>query len=280
MPSARFVKVLVEAPLPELDYAIGDNPVPQIGDRVLVPLGSRRVVALVTGLADTSDVPAARLKSVLHVFNDVPPVSDDWLRLMSFAAYYYLRPRGEAALSALPTFFRKPPTPAYDKRLERLRTLKERKIAYEPAPMLNDEQQAAADAVSLSTGYAPFLLFGVTGSGKTEVYLHIIESVLARDPQAQVMLLVPEINLTPQLEGRVRARFADLTVVTMHSELTPMQRARSWLAVHEGRARILVGTRMAVFASFRKLSLVIVDEEHDASYKAGEHALFGPRRGA
>ena len=277
MPSARFVKVLVEVPLPELDYVIGDNPVPQIGDRVLVPLGSRRVVALVTGLADTSDVPAARLKSVLHVFNDVPPVSDDWLRLMSFAAYYYLRPRGEAALSALPTFFRKPPTPAYDKRLERLRTLKERKIAYEPAPMLNDEQQAAADAVSLSTGYAPFLLFGVTGSGKTEVYLHIIESVLARDPQAQVMLLVPEINLTPQLEGRVRARFADLTVVTMHSELTPMQRARSWLAVHEGRARILVGTRMAVFASFRKLSLVIVDEEHDASYKAGEGMRFSAR---
>lgn len=91
----------------------------------------------------------------------------------------------------------------------------------------------------------------MTGSGKTEVYLHIIESVLAKDPQAQVMLLVPEINLTPQLEARVRARFAQATVVTMHSSLTPAQRARNWLAVHEGRARILVGTRMAVLRAFK-----------------------------
>ena len=104
-----------------------------------------------------------------------------------------------------------------------------------------------------------------------------VDEMLAKDPQAQVMLLVPEINLTPQLEARVRARFAQATVVTMHSSLTPAQRARNWLAVHEGRARILVGTRMAVFASFQKLSLVIVDEEHDPSYKAGEGMRFSAR---
>ena len=131
--------------------------------------------------------------------------------------------------------------------------------------------------MSASTGYAPFMLFGVTGSGKTEVYLHIIESVLTKDHEAQVMLLVPEINLTPQLEARVRARFAQALVVTMHSSLTPAERARNWLAVHEGRARILVGTRMAVFASFQKLSLIIVDEEHDPSYKAGEGMRFSAR---
>ena len=91
------------------------------------------------------------------------------------------------------------------------------------------------------------------------------------------MLLVPEINLTPQLEARVRARFAQALVVTMHSSLTPAERARNWLAVHEGRARILVGTRMAVFASFQKLSLIIVDEEHDPSYKAGEGMRFSAR---
>lgn len=277
MQSAQFVKVIVEAPLGELDYRIGDNPVPRIGSRVLVQLGARRVIGLVTALAETTELAEERVRPVLRVFDDIPPLRDEWLRLMGFAADYYLRPKGEAALSALPQFFRRPPTPQYEKRLERLRTLKTKKITPEPAPALNDEQQAAADAVSSSSGYAPFVLFGVTGSGKTEVYLHIIERTLEADPEAQVMLLVPEINLTPQLEARVRGRFAGLTVVTMHSNLAPMERARSWLAVHEGKARILVGTRMAVFASFQKLSLVIVDEEHDPSYKAGEGMRFSAR---
>lgn len=128
-----------------------------------------------------------------------------------------------------------------------------------------------------SHGFQPFLLFGVTGSGKTEVYLHIMEEVLKRDPQAQVLLLVPEINLTPQLENRVRSRFTDETVVTLHSELSLKQRAANWLAVHEGRARVLVGTRMAVFASFQKIALLIVDEEHDTSYKAGDGLHYSAR---
>lgn len=277
MQSPQFVKVIVDAPLPELDYLLGENPLPEPGERVMVSLGTRKVIGIVTGLSAVSDVPVNRLKPVLKVFRDVRPLSAEWLKTMSFAADYYLRSKGEAALSVLPPFFRQPPTPAYEKRLARLREIKLKKIAFEPAPELNEQQQAAADAVAVSFGYAPFLLFGVTGSGKTEVYLHIIESVLAKDPQAQVMLLVPEINLTPQLEARVRARFAELMVVTMHSSLTPMERARNWLAVHEGRARILVGTRMAVFASFSKLSLIIVDEEHDPSYKAGEGMRFSAR---
>ena len=273
----QFAKVIVDAPLPELDYTVGDEVQLMVGDRVLVPLGARKVVGIVTGLSDSTEVAAGKLKSVLRVFHEVEPLRKEWLKTMAFAADYYLRPRGEAALSALPPFFRLPATPTYERRLQKLRELKTKKITYEPAPVLNDEQKAAADAVSASTGYAPFMLFGVTGSGKTEVYLHIIASVLAKDHEAQVMLLVPEINLTPQLEARVRARFAQALVVTMHSSLTPAERARNWLAVHEGRARILVGTRMAVFASFQKLSLIIVDEEHDPSYKAGEGMRFSAR---
>lgn len=273
----QFAKVIVDAPLPELDYTVGDEVQLMVGDRVLVPLGARKVVGIVTGLSDSTEIAAGKLKSVLRVFHEVEPLRKEWLKTMAFAADYYLRPRGEAALSALPPFFRLPATPTYERRLQKLRELKTKKITYEPAPVLNDEQKAAADAVSASTGYAPFMLFGVTGSGKTEVYLHIIESVLDKDHEAQVMLLVPEINLTPQLEARVRARFAQALVVTMHSSLTPAERARNWLAVHEGRARILVGTRMAVFASFQKLSLIIVDEEHDPSYKAGEGMRFSAR---
>ena len=100
-----------------------------------------------------------------------------------------------------------------------------------------------------------------------------MERVLARDPEAQVLLLVPEINLTPQLEGRVRSRFPGESVVTLNSDLADMERARSWLAVHEGRARVLVGTRMSVFSSFRKLSLVIVDQ----SFKAGDGLRYSAR---
>ncbi len=275
---SRYIKVIVEAPLGELDYALEEGMDPKPGDRVVVPFGVRRkLVGIVTANIDTTDVPADKIKTVIRVLNDVEPLRDEWMRLTAFAADYYLKSWGEAAVAALPPFFRTLPKARYEASLKRLREIKLKKIAPKPAPQLNDEQQAASQAVSKAAGFAPFLLFGVTGSGKTEVYLHIIRSVIARDPQAQVMLLVPEINLTPQLEARVRGRFFDTAVVTMHSGLTDADRARSWLAVHEGRARILVGTRMAVFASFKKLSLIIVDEEHDASYKAGEGMRFSAR---
>ena len=91
---------------------------------------------------------------------------------------------------------------------------------------LNDEQRAAVEAVVSREGYATYVLFGVTGSGKTEVYLHLIEETLKKHPTGQVLLLVPEINLTPQLEARVRGRFVDELVVTMHSNLTPKELAR------------------------------------------------------
>ena len=125
------------------------------------------------------------------------------------------------------------------------------------------------------------LLFGATGSGKTEVYLHSVQATLARDPAAQAMVMVPEINLTPQLEERVRERFCHLygddAVVSMHSGMTPAQRLKSWLAAHQGVARVVLGTRMAVFASMPGLQLIIVDEEHDPSYKQQEGARYSAR---
>lgn len=96
----------------------------------------------------------------------------------------------------------------------------------------------------------PGLLFGATGSGKTEVYLQLVQRLLARSPQAQALVMVPEINLTPQLEARFRARFAprfgQQALVAMHSGMTPAQRLHSWLAAHSGAARIVLGTRMAI----------------------------------
>ena len=144
---------------------------------------------------------------------------------------------------------------------------------------LSAEQAEALAQVEAQSG--PFLLFGATGSGKTEVYLQAVEQLLAREPQAQTLVMVPEINLTPQLEARFSERFAShwgpQAVVSLHSGMTPAQRLNAWLAAHQGGARIVLGTRMAVFASMPGLRLIVVDEEHDPSYKSGEGARYSAR---
>jgi primosomal protein N' (replication factor Y) len=144
---------------------------------------------------------------------------------------------------------------------------------------LSPEQAEALAQIEAQSG--PFLLFGATGSGKTEVYLQAVEQLLAREPQAQTLVMVPEINLTPQLEARFVERFAPQwgpqAVVSLHSGMTPAQRLSAWLAAHQGGARIVLGTRMAVFASMPGLRLIVVDEEHDPSYKSGEGARYSAR---
>jgi primosomal protein N' (replication factor Y) len=145
------------------------------------------------------------------------------------------------------------------------------------APALHPEQARAVQAIGQSAGYAAFLLFGVTGSGKTEVYLHAAARALQRDPQAQVLILTPEINLTPQLVRRFEQRFGAQQLAVLHSGLSERQRLRHWLAAHTGQARIVLGTRLAVLASIPALRLIVVDEEHDPSYKQQEGARYSAR---
>lgn len=148
------------------------------------------------------------------------------------------------------------------------------------APVLTAQQAQAIAAVQAAANEAappPLLLFGNTGSGKTEVYLQAVAQALAHDAQAQVLVLVPEINLTPQLEQRFAARFAQQRIVALHSGMTPAQRLQGWLAAHTGQARIVLGTRMAVLASIPHLRLIVVDEEHDPSYKQQEGARYSAR---
>ncbi|HEX7112138.1 MAG TPA: primosomal protein N' [Mizugakiibacter sp.] len=144
-----------------------------------------------------------------------------------------------------------------------------------PAAALNTEQQAAVDAVAAADGaFQPFLLDGVTGSGKTEVYLALIERTLAAGRQA--LLLVPEIGLAPQTVRRLRERFGD-QVDVLHSNLAEGERARAWLRARRGGAHVLLGTRSAVFAPLPDLGLVVVDEEHDTSYKQQEGFRYHAR---
>ncbi|GJG98938.1 primosomal protein N' [Paraburkholderia terrae] len=147
-------------------------------------------------------------------------------------------------------------------------------------PTLTDEQTAAVEAIRDAQSFAPFLLHGVTGSGKTEVYLRALAGLLATNPQAQALVLVPEINLTPQFEAAFRARFAsmdDTEIVTLHSGLAEGERARNWFAAHTGRARIVLGTRLAVLASLPHLAIIVVDEEHDPAYKQQEGLRYSAR---
>ena len=144
-----------------------------------------------------------------------------------------------------------------------------------PPLALTTQQSEALAAMECESG--PFLLFGATGSGKTEVYLQAVQRMLQREPQAQALVMVPEINLTPQLQARFVARFGAGNVVAMNSGITPPQRLKSWLAAHSGTARIVLGTRMAVFASIPNLRLIVVDEEHDPSYKQQEGARYSAR---
>jgi primosomal protein N' (replication factor Y) len=143
------------------------------------------------------------------------------------------------------------------------------------AHTLTPAQQQAVDAVAQARGFAAFLLHGVTGSGKTEVYVHLMRHALQQG--GQVLLLVPEINLTPQLEGYFRSRFPDAELASLHSGLGEGERAQNWLRAQAGRARIVLGTRLSVFAPLQCLALIIVDEEHDASYKQQDGLRYSAR---
>ena len=135
-------------------------------------------------------------------------------------------------------------------------------------PALSAEQTAAVAAIDAAHGrFAPFLLYGITGSGKTEVYLHAVEHALRRGQRA--LVLVPEIGLTPQLVGRFRERFA-VPLALLHSALNDSERLTAWRQCLSGEARVVLGTRSAVFAPLSDLGIVIVDEEHDASFKQQE----------
>ncbi len=294
--SRLIVRVALDQPIPTLfDYLCTILPAPQPGQLVSVPFGRRSLVGLVCEVVEHSDIPTERLRTLEAIWADCPPLSTQWLALLAFAADYYQRSLGEVALPSLPPALRNA------KRWQRLL------IPASPVPLsgepkdgapavlpimadaqappiveriLTPEQTEVLRTLNSARGFSPFLLYGITGSGKTEVYLQMVAGLLARDPLAQVLVLVPEINLTPQFEKTFRARFSAWpaqAIVTLHSGLAEGARARHWLAAHTGQARIVLGTRLAVLASLPRLSLIVVDEEHEAAYKQQEGLRYSAR---
>nr|WP_297531681.1 primosomal protein N' [uncultured Roseateles sp.] len=301
-PPLRRVRVAVEAPQHSgltgpLDYLGPQDLTP--GTLVHVTLGRRDVMGLVwddpaegQDLPGQEPLPESELRPVGEALDALPPLSDRWRRLVEFAAGYYQRSIGELALAVLPPQLRDLDAKQLQARLKKLdkadaeaakAALASEGAAETPTPVrerpaLTAQQQSALDALAEQArreAPQPALLWGLTGSGKTEIYLRAAEAALERGQQ--VLVLVPEINLTPQLEARFAERFAGRSIVSLHSALTPAQRLRHWLAAHLGRAQLVLGTRLAVFASLPRLGLIVVDEEHDPSYKQQDGARYSAR---
>lgn len=287
--AAAVVQVAVHTPLHArvgglLSYS-HTAPLPA-GTLVRVPLGARQLLGVVWDAAPAPPLPAqVQLRAVASVLQPLPPLPASWQRLVAFTARYYQRSVGEVATMALPPLLRKLSTEQLQRRLQRARPAPHMPPDRHAGPesektvALTAEQHTVCEQIESQSG--PFLVYGATGSGKTEVYLHVVQQALARNPQAQALVLVPEINLTPQLLERFQRRFAPLwgaqAVVSLHSGLTEAQRINHWLAAHTGQARIVLGTRMAVLASLPHLAVIVVDEEHDPSFKQEEGARYSAR---
>jgi primosomal protein N' (replication factor Y) (superfamily II helicase) len=276
-----ILQIALDTPLDSLfDYRWACEPgtEPQVGQLALVNFGRREAVGLIVAVKHETDVPADKLKDALAVRTQLSPLPERWIALARFAAAYYHRPLGEVALPGLPKNLRLSTTVALDRALKKLAKLPD---AHDPVPtdvpVLNAAQRQAADAVGGAQGFHPMLLYGVTGSGKTEVYLQACAQVLERDDDAQILVLVPEINLTPQLEANIRARFPGVMLATLHSSLSEGERMLHWLAAHTGRARIVLGTRLAILSSLPNLKMIVIDEEHDPSYKQQEGLRYSAR---
>ena len=193
----------------------------------------------------------------------------DIYELCEWAANYYHYSFGEVLASALPVALRKGKPVASKKKLPAVGSEEQKKL------LLNAEQSAALNAIIADKNkFNVFLIDGVTGSGKTEVYLHAIDEMLQTGKQT--LVLVPEISLTPQTIERFRARFA-VPIAALHSSLSDGERLSAWIAARSGVAKIVIGTRSAIFTPFADLGLIIVDEEHDPSFKQQDRFRYHAR---
>ena len=294
-----IVRIALDVPLPRLfDYLAPDAAADDIGYRISVPFGNSSKTGVIVGWTASSDQPVEKLKAATAILRDMPRLPADWLAMCEFCARYYQAPLGEVMSLALPPMLRRGKLP----RVMRVKKgegavpaavpkgdfpeTDSKLCGVSPAPPsdglktfslpeLLSAQHAAVGRITATADFQTFLLHGVTGSGKTEVYLRSIAAVLAQGGQA--LMLVPEIALTPQLEGRVRARFPQARIVVANSSIGDAARARGFLEALNGQADIVLGTRLAIFIPLPRLRLIIVDEEHDASFKQQEGLRYSAR---
>ncbi len=277
LPDREFscVRVAIDVPLNRLfEYSLPVGIDARAGDRVAVRFGAQQKIGVVIEDNVIPELAAQRIKPISALRDDAPRLPQDWIALMRFLSSYYQRPLGETVIGALPPRLRS--TKPLPRKVVQAASPGEPGARFNAIHTLTEAQAGVVRQVSAA--FDAYLLHGVTGSGKTEVYLHLVANTLKRGMQA--LVLVPEISLTPQLEARFREAFPDARLALMHSGLEDIARTSAWLAAARGEAGIVLGTRLAMLAPMPKLALVVVDEEHDPSFKQHEGLRYSARDAA
>ena len=237
-----------------------------LGRYVRVPFGKREKIGIIWA-QDTTNAPREKCKEVLEVLHHLPPLQASMCHFVDSVARYTMTPTGLVLKLVVPV----------DAALEHTksrRKLLQHSDAPPHIPSLSYAQQQAADSLTNTTGYCTIVLEGVTGSGKTEVYNEAIAAVLKRGKQALVLL--PEIALTSAWEARAKVRFGRVPLI-WHSGQTPASRRDAWRSIAKGEAQLIAGARSALFLPYPDLEVIIVDEEHDSSYKQEEGVNYHGR---
>jgi len=270
--NSELWSVAVDAPLAEpLTYAVPESlrQLLRRGQLVQIPLGRRQTRGLLLQpLAEKSGGQTFELKSIVSVEDQYPALPESFLLWLEWVSQYYFHPIGAVASLAYPPL-KKPGT-------SRKGPVVKVEIQTQ-GPPLSQEQQKVVDDILGHSGFAAHLVYGVTGSGKTEVYMRLLEKTLAQGKRG--LVLVPEISLTPQLIQRFAARFGD-QIAVMHSQLTERERTNQWWEIVEGKKSILIGARSALFCPIDNLGMIVVDEEHEASFKQEEKLKYHARDAA
>lgn len=282
------VQVVVDKPLAQgFDYLWDSEKLgasPEIGQLVSLPFGRSNLVGVIIKVGAHSDLPIDKLKSIGSLA-PLPALDPAALRLINFASQYYIHALGETIIPTIPQMWKKPENWAkIPKKLLAAEEKKKKNSQQKQAEGfiqevdLNEEQKQALDKLRScpTKEFKAILLQGQTGSGKTAVFLNWLSKTLD-DVNAQVLLLVPEINLTPQLERRVRAYFPEKKMVVLHSGVTEKERGIAWYEAMTGRAQIILGTRLAALTPLPNLRAIVVDEEHDPSYKQQDGIRYSAR---
>ena len=283
------VQVVIDKPLAQgFDYlwdAEKLGKLPEIGNVVEVSFARSKAVGLVIKVSDHSEFDLAKLKSVDRLA-PLPVFDPALLRLMNFASQYYVHALGETILPVIPQMWKKADDwEKIPEKLESAEKKSKKKIEVIPEGLitldqLNEEQKKALQELlaggAKENQFRAILLQGQTGSGKTAVFLNWLASIL-KDESAQVLLLVPEINLTPQLERRVKAYFPDKKMAVLHSGVSEKKRGIAWYEAMTGKAQIILGTRLAALTPMPNLRAIVVDEEHDTSYKQQDGTRYSAR---
>lgn len=263
---ASFAQVVFNNPLGQrFTYAIPSEMFCKVGMRAVVPFGCREVTAYVVACLEDIGETAFTIKAIKRMIDKEALYGEREIALAQWMARFYLCTEGEALSGMIPGGRRDVEPP--------LMPVDELELAV-AAEHLSEEQQLAISAI-LSSKKQLHYLYGITGSGKSEVFLQVAEQIILQGKQ--VIYLVPEITLTHQLARQVSKRFEN-RVAILHSGMTPSQRLSAWRKIRRGEVQIAIGARSAVFAPFEDLGLIILDEEHENSYKAGNAPRYHARQ--